>query len=134
MRAALVIAVLATSQAALSHDRNQPGLDQWYGSLQRPGVTTGFTSCCSKTDCHTTEAELRGEEWWARLGIRQSSGDWQLVDWVNIPAELVLKQQNKAGEAVICHSMAWGMSLPGQKQQLDVTKVAIWCFVPPTES
>lgn len=136
MRAALVIAVLATSQAAFSHDAREPSLDQWYGSLVRPGVKAPFfTSCCSKTDCHTTEAELRGDDWWARVGIRMPNGDWDLRDWVKVPTNVVLLNKgNPTGEGVICHSQAWGMSLPGQQQPFNAAGVTIWCFVPQTES
>lgn len=133
MRLAWVL-LLALTVACQAHDRKQPNLDGWYGSLQRPGVTTGFTSCCSRTDCHTTQAELRGNDWWARIGARDAQGDWDLRDWKQVPATAVLQHDNPTGEAVICHSLAWKTSAPGEKQVLNVAGVTIWCFVPPTES
>ncbi len=119
------------SVSALAHDPHRPFLDDWYSSLKRPHpAPTGFTSCCSKTDCHPTEAELRGQEWWARIGARRLDGDWNLTDWVKIPKDTVLQHQsNQAGEAVICHSLSWGM---GGKP--DPSTTTVWCFVPPTES
>jgi hypothetical protein len=36
-----------------AHDDKRPDLDGWYSSLHRKGLTFG---CCSKEDCHTTEA------------------------------------------------------------------------------
>jgi hypothetical protein len=68
-----------------AHDYKRPELDGWYESLHRPRSNPFQTgSCCSKQDCHTTEAELRNGQWWARLGkpIDRSDGgrDWELGD------------------------------------------------------
>ena len=82
----VLILVLSTlfATTARTHDYKRPSLDQWYGSLQRPHMSPhgGGASCCSKEDCHTTEAELRNGEWWARLGkpIDQAGQrDWELA-------------------------------------------------------
>jgi hypothetical protein len=133
-----VIATLAFIPAVASlivrpahaHDWKRSDLDGWYSGLRRPGVSSaspygGVVSCCSKTDCHTTEAELRGNDWWARIGVHNASGDWDLGDWVKVPATSVLRQHdNPTGEGVICHSMV-------RRTEAAVT---IWCFIPPTES
>lgn len=118
------------SSVAYAHDRQHPELDDWYGNLRRPHAgPSASNSCCSKTDCHTTDAELRNGEWWARLGRRRTDGNWDLIDWVKVPAEAVLERHdNPTGEGVICHSADW---LDGRVNPAGIT---IWCFVPPTES
>jgi hypothetical protein len=124
----------ATGGVVTVHDPRRADLDDWYGSLRRPGVQPpSFTSCCSKTDCHTTEAELRGADWWARIGVRQANGEWDLRDWVKVPAHVVLQRHdNPTGEGVICHSSAW--RAVGSEQTLDAKNVTIFCFVPPVQS
>jgi hypothetical protein len=133
-RASLLIASLTVATAAVAHDWHHPELDNWYSGLRRPNIghsQLGFTSCCSKTDCHTTEAQLRENDWWARVGVRKTNGDWELRDWVKVPTDVVLQQQdNPTGEGVICHSTSWAMD----GRSLDPKSIAIWCFVPPSES
>ncbi len=133
-RASLLIASLLAVTPATAHDWRHPELDSWYGSLKRPNTgrsPLGFTSCCSQTDCHATEAQLRESDWWARIGIRKTNGDWELRDWVKIPSEAVLQNHdNPTGEGVICHSTSWAMD----GKSLDPKTIAIWCFVPPSES
>jgi len=117
---------------AHSHDRRRPDLDAWYGSLSRPGLV----SCCSKNDCHVTEAELRSDgRWWARLGrpVRSSNGrvDWALIDWVPIDEHLIVRGvdgrpiPNEAGEPVICHNIIWKIG----GSEIDVEQINIFCFV-----
>lgn len=123
-------------RCAFAHDWKHPNYDQWYGSLQRPNVGNAFgggQTCCSKTDCHETEAEIRGTDWWARLGLphtRDDGGtDWDLADWVQVPADKVLPNtSNPTGNAVICHSIDRLMS-GGINPQ-----ASIWCFIPASES
>jgi hypothetical protein len=121
-----------TMLVTLTHDWHRPELDSWYGHLRNPQSSSPVVrdlGCCSRTDCHTTEAELRGEDWWARLGTPRRDGDWDLLDWVKVPKEAVLAhQENPAGEAVICHSPKW----TGEKP--DVAAISIYCFVPPMQS
>jgi hypothetical protein len=116
---------------AYGHDWRRPDLDAWYGSLSRPGLA----SCCSKNDCHATEAELRSDgRWWARLGmpVRSSNGrlDWVLVDWVPIDEHLIVRGPdgkpipNAAGEPVICHNIVWTIG-----GEIDVEQTSILCFV-----
>jgi hypothetical protein len=117
---------------AHGHDRRRPDLDAWYGSLSRPGLV----SCCSKNDCHVTEAELRSDgRWWARLGrpVRSSNGrvDWALIDWVPIDEHLIVRGvdgrpiPNEAGEPVICHNIIWKIG----GSEIDVEQINIFCFV-----
>ena len=137
----VLILVLSTlfATTARTHDYKRPSLDQWYGSLQRPHMSPhgGGASCCSKEDCHTTEAELRNGEWWARLGkpIDQAGQrDWELEDWVRIPDEIIVRGPNgnpvtnEAGEAVICHPTVW------KNRELDAAHTTVFCFVPPDQS
>lgn len=137
MRYALLVVtgLLLCSSQASAHDWKHPELDGWFSSLRRPAPPgrsqLGFTSCCSKTDCHTTEAQPRGNDWWARVGVRQTDGNWKLMDWMKVPPDAVLRQQdNPTGEGVICHSTSWAMD----GRSLDTSSITIWCFVPPSES
>ena len=131
--AVVVAVVLITSWGAHAHDWRKPNLDQWYGSLKRPNVKPGamtFTGCCSREDCHETEAEQRNGDWWARIGVRKENGDWDLVDFVKVPVDVILQNQsNPTGSAVICHS-----SYNAMGGRVDPQKATIWCFIRPTES
>lgn len=133
--ASLLVALLLCAVSALAHDAKRPDLDDWYGGLKRPGVKNGFNGCCSLKDCHPTDAELRGGEWWAKVGLRNKYGEWKLLDpAVRVPANVVLSNHdNPTGEGVICHSTAWANS-EDNRQVLDPARIDIWCFVPPAES
>ncbi len=110
-----------------AHDHKHPELDQWYGSLTKPGshgYEGGGVSCCSMTDCHPTDAETRGDEWWARLGERRGD-DWDLGEWVRVPPEAIIPNKtNPTGEAVICHPL-----VRGPDGGVDAKRTPIWCFV-----
>jgi hypothetical protein len=61
----------------------------------------------------------------ARVGrsTRQAEGrlDWERLDWVRIPAEVILPaQSNPTGSAVICHSGTFGGVVP--------EAVTVWCY------
>lgn len=135
-RLVLVLWYLLIPTTALAHDWKHPDLDQWYSGLMRPHghSWSGGGSCCSKTDCHTTEAEIRNGKWWARLGVPKEHDDWDLRDWVEVPDELIVRGPNgnpvanQAGEAVICHS--WSMT----GHQLFPAASTIYCFVPPNQT
>lgn len=138
MLAAALWGLFAGISRAHAHDARQPNLDGWYSSLKRPGVSPysgqGTQSCCSKEDCHETDAEMRGTHWWAKLGrLHKDEGghlDWVLEDWVPVPDNVVLqKQSNPTGNAVICHSM--NLTQGGNHVKPDSP---IWCFIPPMES
>src|SRR5215469_6923214 len=138
-----VAAALALAWALLmpahAHDYKRPDLDGWCSSLHREGLTFG---CCSKEDCHTTEAEVRNGVWWARIGrpVIAPDGvsrDWVLLDWVRIPDELIVRGENglpvpnPEGEAVLCHSIVWsGVERP---DELDSINTTLFCFVPGVE-
>jgi len=126
--------VLTSASLANAHDYKRPELDGWYGALKRPGTAGSFTgalSCCSKTDCHTTEAELRGDFWWARLGVPTKEGDWELRDWVRIsPVAVLERHDNPTGESVICHDLAWKVG----GNDLDPADTKVWCFIPGSET
>lgn len=122
---------------AHAHDYKHPDYDSWYRSLERPGVSAysgGITSCCSLTDCHETEAEMRGDDWWARLGKRvrnEENGeyDWELQDWVKVPSGVVLQHAtNPTGNPVICHSM----DLEDGGTHVS-PRSTVFCFIPAGE-
>lgn len=120
--------IIATT--AFAHDGQH---DSWYESLQRPHPPgyVGPITCCSRTDCHETEAEIRGSQWWARLGLRQDDGTWALGAWVPVPAtSVLLAHDNPTGSAVICHDIVWAPS----GHQIDPAATSVWCFVPPAET
>ena len=125
------------SSAAHAHDWKRPDLDQWYGSLRNPKSNYHVIrdiGCCSKDDCHTTEAEMRGNDWWARLGRPMTAAngqhDWDLQGWVKVPVEAVLlHQDNPTASAVICHSV--NLARGGD---IDPAATTVYCFIPPTES
>ena len=120
-----------------AHDYKRPDLDKWYSSLHRKGASF---PCCSKEDCHTTEAELRNGIWWARIGRpidHDGRRDWQLGDYVRIPDELIVRGENglpvpnPEGEAVLCHNIVWrGGNYP---DELDPVQTTLFCFVPGIE-
>ena len=63
--ALLAVAALAYLAKAYAHDWKRPDLDAWYGSLRNPrsgSLAVQSLGCCSKNDCHETEAEIRGTE------------------------------------------------------------------------
>ena len=105
------IAMMMVSGWTLVHDYRRPDLNEWYAGLHRKGSSFG---CCSKEDCHTTEAQLHNGVWWARIGKpvdhQDGSRDWILGNYVRIPGELIVKGddglpvRNPEGEAVVRHS------------------------------
>lgn len=128
--AALVPALLIGA-AANAHDPSHDEFDQWYGSLRRPNVqgnAWGTSSCCSRTDCATTEAELRNGEWWARL-ITRHGEDVDLHDWVKVPPLVILDNvPNPTGSPVICNSTSW------RDNKFDPASITVYCFIRPSES
>lgn len=124
-----IIAMMLSAAPVLAHDAHHPELDQWYGSLTKPGshgYEGGGVSCCSMADCHPTDAEQRDDGWWARLGERDRNGEWTLRGMVHVPQEAVINgKQNPTGEAVICHPMVWK-----EDGTLDHEHIPVWCFVP----
>jgi hypothetical protein len=137
---AAVIVTLCLAFPATGHEREHPEFNAWYEGLRRPfGLP-----CCSRRDCHRTDAELRQDGWYARLGVpvysdpadSQGVPEWRLIDPpVRIPEELIVKDSrgrpvsNPEGEAVICHQAA----LVNGKADVDPVKTPVWCFVPPGE-
>jgi hypothetical protein len=80
--------ILPAASLAWAHD----GINnQWYESLRVPGSTS---YCCSGHDCKPTEAELRGNRWWARRPDGQ---------WIEVPDNLIIKNKgNPVGQPVLC--------------------------------
>jgi hypothetical protein len=122
-----------------AHDWTRPDLDNWYSSLRSSGGTLAHgASCCSRNDCHTTDAELRNGQWWARLGVRHpmpnGAPDWELGEWRKIHDEIIVRQENglpvrnEAGEAVICHPQKY------RDGGFVADQVPIYCFVPPFQT
>lgn len=101
IRLALAL-LLALAGNAWSQDIMDRGA--WFESLKQP--TTGM-SCCSIADCRATQAEWRGNRWYAIV----------MGDWVPIPDDRVLHDKPSIdGDAYVCHG-------PGG---------TIYCFVPPS--
>jgi hypothetical protein len=137
---AAIIVTFCLAFPAAGHEREHPELNGWYEGLRRPyGLP-----CCSRRDCHRTDAELRQDGWYARLGIPvysdlahgQEVPEWRLIDPpVHIPEELIVKDSrgrpvnNPEGEAVICHEATF----VNGKADVDPARTAVWCFVPPGE-
>ena len=103
-----------------AHDGNHPEFNQWYEQLRNPSIHSEVLGCCSVRDCHETEAEIRGNQWWARVGRRRIENAyvgtviWTLTEWRPVPDYAVLRVANPTGNPVICHSEIY----------------EIWCFVP----
>jgi hypothetical protein len=128
---------LLLAQPSTAHDTRHPEFDSWYRGLKNPNFKSAVIQdlgCCSKRDCHETEANIRDGQWWARVGrphfeygeLKPSSDSqhpldlgyydvtWELTEWMPVPAEAILKVPNPTGSPVICHS----------------TRNEIWCFIP----
>jgi len=130
-------AVILSASPVLAHDQHTMH-DSWYQSLTRPGDSS--RGCCNKTDCHTTEAEIRAGDWWARVGKPNDTyaaddggriqvvKRWDLLGWVKVPDSTILRgKNNPTGEAVICHE------LPGASGGFSAATAEVFCFVPPNE-
>ncbi len=137
---AMLVIGLFVPHLCMAHDAKHPEFDTWYKGLKNPNFNSAVVQdlgCCSKRDCHETEADIRNGRWWARVGKPhieyggpKSSGDsehpldlayydvtWELTEWKEVPDEAILKTSNPTGRPVICHS----------------TKYEIWCFIPDNE-
>jgi len=58
-------------QPCVAHDSKHPEFDYWYKGLKNPNRKSAVVQdlgCCSRRDCHETEADLRGGHWWAKVG------------------------------------------------------------------
>jgi hypothetical protein len=123
------ISLLATCMAFYltlpchAHDAKRPEFNGWYKSLKNPAIHSEVVKdlgCCSYRDCHETEAEIRGNQWWARVGRLHIDNEllalvsWTLTEWRPVPDYAILKTANPTGNPVICHSDMY----------------EIWCFVP----
>ncbi len=80
----LLTSALWPAQPAFSEDRGA-----WFKSLTQP--KTGL-SCCDIADCHRTEADWHGGQWWAVVDEK----------WTPIPPEKELDKQSIDGEAYVC--------------------------------
>lgn len=133
VRCLAVCAVLFFCAPVLAHDHNNPSLDSWYQSLQRPDRGSygyqGIVSCCNKQDCHPTDAEHRDGDWWARPVIIHEIGkEGEMGEWMRVPPEKVLKNTtNPTGRAVLCHTQSW------IGNTFSAGSISIYCFVAPPE-
>ncbi len=126
---------------AYAHDHHRPDLNTWYNSLTTNGGEGG-SSCCNMHDCHLTVAEIRGEDWWAKVGypIWEGDGgdgdttqvvDWVLTEFVKVPKEAILKRDNLVGTSVICHAP---LARNTDGVTYDSRGVLIRCFLLPNLS
>lgn len=118
---------------ASGHDINKPELDEWYQSLRNQNLAF---PCCSAQHCHPTEAEIRKDGWYAKVGIpigeALSPSSWDLMNpMVMVPPTAILyKVPNRDGRPVICHETPVTY-LNGERKVAPPGQVKIWCFVPP---
>ena len=92
--AALLLADEASAQPPANAD---PALAPWFQSLQQPG--TGM-SCCSISDCRTTDYRTKGDHYEALIEDR----------WQGIPDDKVLQRtDNPTGRAVVCWTRTRGI-------------------------
>ena len=112
-RAALAaVLLIGLMTIAFSHEAHE-SYAEWYNGLRSP---TG-ASCCSVSDCRTTEMRVRdgGYEVWIddRFGVRPPK-------WTPVPPEAILNQHdNPTGRPAACFN-----------KYLD----RVLCLVRPTES
>ena len=102
---ALALIVVAAGAIAAPPDGADPGLAPWFQSLRQPG--TGI-SCCSISDCRTTDYRTRMDGYEALIDDK----------WISVPWEKVLQHMpNPTGRAVVCYTPQRG----------------VMCFVRPDE-
>jgi hypothetical protein len=102
---ALALLAAAYSAVAAPPDGADPGLAPWFQSLRQPG--TGI-SCCSISDCRTTDYRTRMDGYEAYIDDK----------WISVPWEKVLDHMpNPTGRAVVCWTPVRG----------------VMCFVRPDE-
>jgi len=111
---------LLLAQPSMAHDSKHPEFDSWYKGLKNPNLKSAVVQdlgCCSKRDCHITEADIRSGQWWARLGtphiqygepktaaeaehaldLVHYEVTWELTEWKKVPSEAILKVPNPTG-------------------------------------
>jgi hypothetical protein len=106
-----ILVVLIVAALAYAHDMaawQDKKRGDWFESLKQP---SNGNSCCSLSDCQPTDAEQRGDQWWAVV-----RGKWKLI-----PPEKVLNHPLSIdGDAYVCAS------------QLGDPKFAtVYCFIKP---
>jgi hypothetical protein len=102
----LTVACVIISTATLADGQVQAQTQDrsvWFKSLKQP--QSGF-SCCDVADCHRTDADWHGGQWWAIVAGR----------WTPIPHDKELDKQSLDGDAYVCSSPS-GM---------------VYCFVKPS--
>ncbi len=97
-RLALVATLLIAGRAyAAAPPDADPALAPWFRGLQAPD--TG-QSCCSITDCRSTEARTRENHYEVLIGDR----------WLTVPSEKILsRSDNPTGRAVVCWTPSLGI-------------------------
>lgn len=111
---------------AYAHDAMHPDLDAFFGGMK----DSRGNLCCSMTDCHVANAEIRNGEWWAELSHPKGADEhgrtiWvpEPGNWVKIPEDKVLKEHNPTGEPIFCHVVQW------KDGRMDPS-ATIRCFLP----
>lgn len=108
----IVLGILAglTLGNAKAHDKNKPGLDDWYFSLR----SKGNSPCCGGPSEDATKLE---ELQWRAKG----SAFEVFIDgaWIDVPESAVVPVPNKDGRALVWLSYADG-------------KPVVRCFMPGT--
>jgi len=111
---ALVLFVELFALPAHAFDNGQyanssPERRAWFKGLIVPN--SHQRSFCNASDCHETDFEYKDNHYRAMVGYPNSSGEWMLRTWVDVPDEAVIKDReviktNPTGRAVICQSIA----------------------------
>jgi hypothetical protein len=104
----LIVAALAYAGEPNRTAWNDKKRGDWFSSLKQP--SSGI-SCCDVSDCKATDAQLRGDQWWAVV-----RGQWKLI-----PPEKVLSHPLSIdGDAYVCAS-----------PNGDPKFATVYCFIKP---
>ncbi|TPQ36902.1 hypothetical protein C2U70_11855 [Bradyrhizobium guangdongense] len=103
VRSACFALLLVTFAAPLvrAHDHNRPDLNDWFMKLQ-----SGKGPCCDGTDAVSLEDpdwEAKGSHYRVRVPRYGyvPNGQQQELIWVDVPAEAVISEPNRAGRTLV---------------------------------
>lgn len=112
-----VVALLVALTSTFGSTAQAGELGAWFRSLRMPGTNL---SCCGLGDCHRTDADWRGGQWWAIV-----DGMWRAVP----PSKVLTKPFSIDGAAYVCNGSPT-FDIPG----LEKARPPIYCFVPPSRA
>lgn len=122
----LAFMVMTATNAHAAGAYSDTPTSEWFKSLNiRVPGSREVVSCCDQSDCKPTQADWRGDAWWAESRIFPG-------EWVTIPANRVLTEPNPLMNAVICEAV-------GGRTEFGVRTVPsgkvdyLYCFEPPPQ-